>query len=393
MGSADVASRAGAGSTCDAHSIEDLRQRAKRRLPRSVFDFFDGGAEDERTLQSNRAAFEALRFAPRALVDVSQPATATTILGQHSPLPLVVGPTGAVGFGWRNGDLAIARAAARAGIAYALSTTATLSLDRLATEVAGNLWFQAYILRKREFTHHLIERAQAAGFRALMITVDLPVGGKRERDLRNDFAIPFRFTRRNVVDFARRPRWALSMLRHGPPALENLRGLDAGPASATSLASSVGRNYDPSFDWKGLRDIRDRWKGPLVIKGIVRDDDARKAVDHGCDAIVVSNHGGRQLDGCVATLDALPRVAAAVGTQAEVLVDGGIRRGADIVKALARGAKAVLVGRATLYGACAAGEPGALRAIEILRSELVRTMQLCGARNLDEISPDLLWNP
>ncbi len=382
-----------ASGVLEAYSIEDLRQRARRRLPRSVFDFFDGGAEDERTLRGNAAAFGEVKLAPRALVDVSRLDTATTLLGKASPLPIVVGPTGAVGFGWRDGDLAIARAACRAGLPYALSTTATLGLERLAREVDGHLWFQAYILRKREFTYSLIERAQAAGYSALMITVDLPVGGKRERDLRNDFAIPFRFTRRNVLDFATRPRWALSMLRHGTPVLENLKGLDAGPATATSLASSVGRNYDPSFDWSGLREIRERWKGSLVLKGIVRPDDACRAVDAGCNAIVVSNHGGRQLDGCVATLEALPRVAAAVGDRAEVYLDGGIRRGADIVKALALGAKAVLLGRATLYGACAAGEAGAARAIDILDSELRRTMQLCGARNLQEISRDLVWPP
>jgi (S)-mandelate dehydrogenase len=298
-----------------------------------------------------------------------------------------------VGFGWPGGDVAIARAAAAAGIPYALSTTATASIERVAREAGGRLWFQAYILRQREFTFRLIERARAAGYEALMITVDLPVGGMRERDLRNDFAIPFRFTRRNLLDFASRPGWALKMLRAGMPVMENLLGFTPQATSAAAIASSVGRNYDPSFDWDGLRAIRDAWPGPLIVKGMVRPDDAQRAAQMGCDAIVVSNHGGRQLDGGIATLDALPAVVAAVNGKIPVLLDGGIRRGSDIVKALALGAQAVLVGRATLFGACAAGEPGARRALEILAEELARTMRLCGAARVADIGPQLLTRP
>jgi (S)-mandelate dehydrogenase len=330
-----------------------------------------------------------VRLLPKVLVDVSAVDTRTKILGKASALPIAVAPTGAVGFGWPGGDVAIARAAAECGIPYTLSTSATASIERIAREAPGRLWFQAYILKQREHTWRLIERARAAGYEALMITVDLPVGGMRERDLRNDFSIPFRLTARNLVDFAVHPRWALGM-RGGMPVMENLAGITPQATSALDIASSVGRSYDPSFDWEGLSAIRDAWAGTLILKGIIRPDDAERAAAIGCQALVVSNHGGRQLDGAVATLVALPSIVRAVNGKIPVLVDGGVRRGSDIVKALTLGAQAVLVGRATLFGACAAGEPGARRALEILREELVRTMRLCGVRRIDEIALDLL---
>jgi (S)-mandelate dehydrogenase len=388
--SARPAARRASTPVARAYSIEDLRTLARKRLPRAVFDFFDGGAEDEGTLRENRAAFERVRLVPKVLVDVSRVDTRTNILGNESSLPIAVAPTGAVGFGWRDGDVAIARAASAFAIPYALSTSATASIERIAQSAPGRLWFQAYILNRRDFLLSLIERARVAGYEALMITVDLAVGGKRERDFRNDFSIPFRFTPKNVLDFASRPAWALDMLVRGVPPLENLAGFTPAAASAASAASSVGRNYDPSFDWQRLAELRDVWKKKLIVKGIVRADDAQRAAAMGVDALVVSNHGGRQLDGGIATLDALPGVVAAVGDRIPVFVDGGIRRGRDVVKALALGARAVLIGRATLYGACAAGEAGAYRALEILREELVRTMQLCGTPTVADITPDLV---
>ncbi len=394
-----VGDRAGAGPSAAsamparlarARSIDDVRALAQRRLPRAVFDFFDGGAETESTMQENRAAFERRRLLPRTLVDVSRIDMTTTVLDTPVSMPIVIAPTGAAGFGWPGGDVAIARAAAAAGIPYALSTTATASIERVAREAPGHLWFQAYILRERANTMKLIERARVAGYDALVITVDLPVGGKRERDFRNDFSIPFRFTPRNLLDFASRPGWALSALRHGIPVMENLVGLVPAAAGAVAVASSVGRNYDPAFDWDGLKAIRDAWPRKLVVKGVVHPEDATKAAALGCDAIVVSNHGGRQLDGGIATAEALPAVVAAVGTTMEVMVDGGIRRGASVVKALALGARAVMIGRPTLYGVAAAGEPGARRALDILLDEFKRTMQLCGVRDVGSIGPDLL---
>lgn len=326
---------------------------------------------------------------PRVLVDVSAVDPSAELLGGRAGLPLAIAPTGAVGFGWPGGDVAIARAAAAAGIPYTLSTSATTSIERIAREAPGRLWFQAYIFKKRDFTLHLIERAMNAGYEALMITVDLPVGGKRERDARNHFGVPFRFTARNLLDFASKPGWACGM-RSGMPLLENLEGFEPEATSTAALASSVGRNNDASFDWEALKGIRDRWPRKLIVKGVLRPDDALRAAAIGCDAVVVSNHGGRQLDGAVATLDALPAIAAALRGKAEVLLDGGIRRGSDVVKAIALGAGGVLIGRATLFGACAAGQAGAARALEILRDELERSMGLCGAANLRGITPELL---
>lgn len=372
-----------------ARSIAALRDAARRRLPRAFFDFIDGGAEDELTLKENSQAYRRIGFMPRVLVDVSQVDMAHPILGTRSPLPFAIGPTGGVGFSWPLGDIALAQAADKAGIPFTLSTTASVSIEHLRRSVQGRLWFQCYIFRQREFTLRLIARALAADYEALIITVDLPVGGNRERDFRNDFAVPFRYTPRNVTDFARHPGWVWTTLRHGLPHMPNLEGL-APPSDIVKAASSVGRNYDPSFSWDDLAQIRDLWPRKLIVKGVVRPDDTERLAAMGVDAVVVSNHGGRQLDGAPATIAALPGVKAAAGNRMPVFVDGGIRRGSDIVKALASGADAVLLGRATLYGLAAAGAYGAGRAVSILESELKRTMQLCGATRIADIDGDLI---
>jgi (S)-mandelate dehydrogenase len=383
-------SRRAAGRVLRTWNIEDLRALAKRRLPRAVFDFFDGAAEDEITLRANRAAFERVRIAPKMLAGVERIDTSTKILGARSRLPIAIGPTGGIGFGWPFADVGVARAAAAAGIPYTLSTMATASIERIAREAGGRLWFQAYIFRERKMTMDLVERAREFGYEALMVTVDVPVGGKRERDFRNDFAIRFQFTPRNVLDFATRPLWVLDILRHGMPRLENVAGLAPEAKSAAEIASSVGQFWDADFDWTGLKAMRDRWPGKMLVKGTLRADEAERLASMGVDAVVVSNHGGRQLDGAVAGLDALPPIARAVKGRMSVLVDGGVRRGVDAIKAIALGAEGVMLGRATLYGACAAGEAGAARALEILRDELVRAMQLSGVRSISEIGPDLL---
>lgn len=370
-------------------SIGDLRSAAKRRLPRAVFDFVDGGAEDERTLRGNEEAFSRLRFQPRALVDVSAVTTETTLLGAPSALPIVVAPFGAAGFSWPRGDHASAAAAAAAGIPYAMSSTASVTLEDIARCHDGRRWFQCYIFKRREITAELIERARNAGFEALMITVDLPVGGNRERDYRNDFSVPFRYTARNVRDFAFHPGWALSTLFHGMPTMANLTSFE-GVSDVNTAASTVGRNYDPSFDWDDLEAIRDGWRGKLVVKGIARGEDAARLARMGVDAVAVSNHGGRQLDGALPSLFCLPEIRAAVGDRMEVFLDGGIRRGADVAKAIALGADAVMIGRAMLYGIAAGGGTGAERAVEILGQELRRVMQLLGAPRLAAITPDLI---
>jgi (S)-mandelate dehydrogenase len=374
-------------------SIDDLRTMARRRLPRGVFEFFDGGAEDEVTLRGNRTGWERVQLLPKVLVNVAQVDTSACLLGGPVKLPLAISPTGGVGFGQPDGDVAIARAAAAFGIPYSLSTSATTTIERIAKRAPGRLWFQAYILKEREFTVRLIERAKAAGYEGLIITVDLPVGGKRERDLHNDLSFPFRLTARNFTHFAARPRWSLNMLMQGMPVMENLAEFSAHVKQANAGVWAAGRNYDPSFEWSALSEIRDLWPGKLLLKGVVRPDDAERAVDLGCDAIVVSNHGGRQLDTAVASVDALPAVARAVRGRASVLVDGGVRRGVDIVKALALGADGVMIGRPTLFGVLAAGEDGARRALDILHTEFVRAMQLCGARTISEITPCLVRRP
>jgi (S)-mandelate dehydrogenase len=385
-------SRRASARVLRAWNIEDLRRIAKKRLPRAIFDFFDGAAEDETTLADNRAAFERVRIAPKMLAGVERIDTSAAILGARSSLPIAVGPTGGIGFGWPFADVGVARAAAAAGIPYTLSTMATASIERIAREAGGRLWFQAYVFKKREITLQLIERARQFGYDALMVTVDVPVGGKRERDFRNDYTIPFRFSRKNVLDFASRPGWWLAALRHGMPVLENVASFAPEATNAAEIASSVGRFWDPGFNWDGLKEIRDRWPRKMLVKGILRVDDAGRLAAMGVDAVVVSNHGGRQLDGAVAALDALPPIVRAVKGRMSVLVDGGVRRGVDVVKALALGAEGVMLGRATLYGACAAGEAGAARALEILRDELVRAMQLSGVRSVGEIGADLIAN-
>src|SRR5687767_437300 len=373
-----------------AVNIEDLRALAKKRLPRAIFDFFDGGAEDEVTLRANRAAFERVRLLPKVLVDVAQVDTAMPLFGVSAKLPLAIAPTGGIGAGRPGADLALARAAKAFGVPYTLATPATASIERIASEVGGRLWFQLYVVRDRDFRHKLVARATNAGYEALLVTVDLAVSGKRERDPRNGFVTPYRPNWRNSRDVLRRPAWLLDIMRHGLPRMENFEGYKFSSTKVTDIATAVGREMDASFDWDELARLRELWPRKLLLKGVERPDDAERAAALGCDGVVVSNHGGRQLDGAAATLDALPHVANAVGKRITVLLDGGVRRGVDILKARALGAQAVLLGRATLFGVMAAGEPGARRALEILASELERAMKLCGARTLDEIGPELI---
>jgi len=374
-----------------ALNIEDLRRLARSRTPRAIFDFFDGGAEAEVTLRANRAAFERVQLLPRVLVNVAEVDTRIELFGVESRFPLAIAPMGAIGAGRPGADLALARAAKAYGIPYTLATPATASIERVAEEVGGRLWFQLYVLRDVEFRRKLIARARAAGYEALLVTVDVPVGGKRERDLRNDFVAPFRPTWRNSRDIWRKPAWAIDMLRHGIPRMENLHGFVQWSTKVTDIGmGSVGRSQDASFDWEGLKEIRDLWPGKLLVKGVERPDDAERLLGVGADGLVVSNHGGRQLDGASATLDALPAVARAVGARLTVLLDGGVRRGVDILKARALGAQAVLAGRAPLFGVMARGEPGARRALEILTGEFERAMKLSGARSVTEITPDLV---
>ena len=373
-----------------AVNIEDLRVLAKRRLPRAIFDFFDGGAEDEVTLRENRAAFERVRLLPRVLVDVSKVDTAIDLFGKRAALPLAIAPTGGISAGRYGAELILARAAKAVGVPFTMATPSAFSIEKVGEEVGGRLWFQLYAVRDREFRRRLVSRAKSAGYEAILVTVDLPVSGKRERDPRNGFHTPYSPNWRNSKDVIFKPAWALDMMRNGLPGMANLEGYRFSAPSGTDIVTAVGREMDAGLDWEYIKELRDEWSGKLLLKGVERADDAERAAAVGCDGVVVSNHGGRQLDGAIATLDALPLIAGAVGNKLTVLLDGGVRRGVDILKARALGAHAVLTGRATLFGAMAGGEPGALRALEILSSELVRAMQLCGVRSSAEIGPHLV---
>ena len=373
-----------------AVNIEDLRLLARRRLPRAIFDFIDGGAEDEGTLRENRAAFERVRLLPKVLVDVSKVETATEIFGKPSALPMAIAPTGGISAGRAGAELILARAAKAAGVPFTMATPSAFSIERVAQEVGGRLWFQLYAVRDQEFRRKLVQRAKHAGYEAILVTVDLPVSGKRERDPRNGFVTPYKPSWRNSRDMVFKPAWVLEYLRNGRPGMANLEGYPFTAPSGVDIVTAVGREMDSAMDWDYIGQLREQWPGKLLLKGVERVDDAERAAALGCDGVVVSNHGGRQLDGAAATLDALPEISRSVGNKLTVLLDGGVRRGVDMLKARALGAHAVLTGRATLFGAMAGGEPGARRALEILQTELVRAMQLCGVRSPAEIGPDLL---
>lgn len=370
-------------------NIAELRALARRTAPRAVFDFADGAANDEATARSNERDFARLRLHPRVLVDVSEVDLATTVLGQPVRLPLIGGPTGLTGLVHHDGERGIARAAVDAGTVYVLSAMASYSIEEVASAAAGPLWFQLYVWRDRGLVRELIERARAAGCKALVLTVDVPRAGQRERDRRNGFGIPPRVTARTVREAALRPRWSSAFVRRPRITVANLAGAQAG-GDAVALTEYVNRQFDPSLSWDDLASIREQWGGPLVVKGILRPDDARRAVDAGAAAVVVSNHGGRQLDHAPSGIGALPGVVEEIGDDAEVYVDGGVRRGSDVLKAIALGARACLVGRALVYGVGAGGEAGARRALELLARELEVAMALSGCPALDAVGRDLV---
>jgi (S)-mandelate dehydrogenase len=370
-----------------ALNIDALRKIARKRLPRFAFDYVDGGSEDEATLAGNRASFERLRFAPRTLIDVSARDTSTRILGQPASFPAIVGPTGLNGLQWQDGDLAIARAAAVAGLPFAMSTVSMSFIEDLVRETAGRLWLQAYVFREREVTNRLIARAAAAGCEALIITSDFPTAGKRERDFRSGLLPKQEFPLATKLNILRHPRWFLTVARRKPRFVNVERELGPG----ANVNAFVGHGmFDPSLNWDDLARFRELWKGKLLLKGVLRADDAERAVGLGVDGVWLSNHGGRQLDRAISGMDALPSVIAAVGGRTTVIVDGGVRRGSDIAKAVALGAAAVALGRAPVYGLGAGGQHGASHALEILRDEFDRTLALTGCCSVADLTPDLI---
>jgi L-lactate dehydrogenase (cytochrome) len=364
-----------------AHTIADLRAIAARRLPRAVFDYTDGAAERETSLRRARDSFARVEFHPQVLRDVSTADTGTTVLGRRWPLPFALAPTGFTRMMHHEGERAAVRAAQRAGLTFALSTMGTASIEQVADEAPdAHRWFQLYVWRDRAAGKDLLERAHAAGYEALVLTVDTPVGGARMRDVRNGLTIPPALTPSTVLDAARHPAWWFNLLTTEPLTFASLNEWHG------TVAELVNTMFDPSVTFADIEWLRAAWPGPLLLKGIHTVSDARAAVDHGADGIIVSSHGGRQLDRAAAPLEVLAPVVDAVGDRAEVLLDTGIMNGGDIVAALALGAKACLVGRAYLYGLMAGGERGVERAISILAGEITRTLQLLGVRDVAELN-------
>jgi L-lactate dehydrogenase (cytochrome) len=374
-----------------AASVHDLRRIARRRLPRGVFDYIDGGAEDERTLAANTDAFADTQFRPRVLRDVRVVDPSATVLGRQVPLPLILAPTGFTRIADPDGELAVARAAERAEIPYVLSTLATRSIEEVRAVSQGRLWFQVYMWRDRGLVKEMVDRAAASDYEALMLTVDTAVLGRRERDVRRGFTLPPTIGPGTVVDGAVHPGWTWAFLRSEPIRFANVTGKSVGDGGdAVSLSEYIASQFDRGLSWADVDWIRSVWDGPIVLKGIQTVEDAVLAADAGVDAVALSNHGGRQLDTAPAALDLVGPVADAVGGRVEIICDGGIRRGSDIVKAVAAGATAAMAGRAYLYGLGAAGERGVDHVLGLLAADVHRTMALIGASTTSDLSRDLL---
>lgn len=373
-----------------ALSIADLRERARRRVPHFAFEYVEGGAEDEATLRGNRSAFERWRLVPRALVDTRARHTRIELFGAPVAAPLVIAPTGFNGMLYPQGDVVLARSAARLGIPFALSTFSTARLEDVASEAGGRLWLQLYVLKERAIARDLVRRAAAAGYEALVFTIDANVFGSREWEQRN-YRAPGRLRLRAAADVLRHPRWLAQVAAGGLPHFRNLEPyLPPGAASALGGSMLIPQLLDASISWADLAWMRELWPGKLLIKGVLDVRDAERAAALGCDGIVISNHGGRQLDYCVAPIEALPQIARAVGTRLTLIIDGGFRRGTEIVKALALGAHAIMLGRPTLYGLAAGGAEGVDRALTILRSEIDRVLGELGCTSVADLTPQHL---
>jgi isopentenyl diphosphate isomerase/L-lactate dehydrogenase-like FMN-dependent dehydrogenase len=374
-----------------ACSIDAMRMLARQALPKPVFDFADGGAEDEHTLRRNETAYGEIELLPRPLSGSAERDLSLTLFGARLAMPVIIGPTGLAGLFWPDGERAVARAAHKAGTGFCLSHGSVATLEDVAATGASPRWMQVFIYKDRGFTRELAARAARSGYDALVLTIDNQLLGNRERDIRNGFAIPPRFGLSGLAGMALKAEWLWRMRRE-------IRRITFGnyvrPGETTDIQTLAGRMaslLDPAMSWKDVDELRKNWAGPLVLKGVLHPEEAKAALDHGIDGLIVSNHGGRQLDGAPATIDALPDIVAAVEGRIPVLIDGGVRRGGDVVKALALGAKACLVGRPQLWGLAVAGEAGVAHMLDIYRREIDRVMGLCGLSRLAGITPDLLF--
>jgi L-lactate dehydrogenase (cytochrome) len=375
----------------DITCIEDLRELHRRKTPKAFFDYVDRGSYSESTLRANRADLEALKFRQRILVDISARELGTTILGQPAKLPLILAPVGSTGMQIGDGEIHACRAAQAAGIPFTLSTMSICSIEDVAANVEKPFWFQLYVMKDRGFCKSLIERAIAAKCSALVLTVDLQVLGQRHQDIKNGLSVPPDLMRlKNIIDFASKPRWLMSIARAKSRNFGNIVGHLEGAKDLNSTAGRVSRQFDASLNWKDVEWIRSIWPGKLILKGIHDVEDAREAVKTGAHALVVSNHGGRQLDGAPSSISVLPKVVDAVGSQIEVLFDGGIRSGQDVLRALALGAKSCMIGRAYIHGLGAGGQAGVAKAIDIIAQELSVTMALCGVNKISDVTPQVL---
>jgi L-lactate dehydrogenase (cytochrome) len=370
--------------------IEDLRELAQRRVPRAFYEYAASGSYSEETLRANRTDLERLKLRQRVLVDVSARRMETSIIGQTISAPIALAPIGLLGMQHGDGEILAARAAAAAGIPFTLSTMSICSIEDVAEATNTPFWFQLYVIKDREFIRDLIKRAIAAKCSALVLTVDLQVLGQRHRDVKNGMTVPPEIRIKNIIDIATKPAWALSVLRGKRKTFGNLAGHVKGMENVNSLSQWTASQFDPALNWKDIDWIRSIWPGKLIIKGILDREDARTAVKVGADAIVVSNHGGRQLDGASSSISMLPKVAEAVGGETEIMFDGGIRTGADIMRALALGAKCCMIGRAYAWAVGAGGQAGVTKAIEVLMKELDVTMALTGTNTVEEIGPRVL---
>jgi L-lactate dehydrogenase (cytochrome) len=368
--------------------VDDLKALARRRVPRMFYDFVDGGSWTEQTYRANRADFAAVRLRQRVAVDVSGRTTASAMAGQDVAMPVAIAPTGLAGMIHADGEILEARAAAAFGIPFTLSTMSVCSLEDVAAAVDRPIWFQLYIMRDRGFVDRLIDRAAAVRCSALVLTVDLPMIGQRHKDLYNGLSSPPRLTPRTLANLVTKPRWCRAMLGTKRRSFGNLAGHVEGLGTTVAHSKWVDSQIDPSMSWDDVKRVRDRWPGRLIVKGILDPEDAVAAAASGADAIIVSNHGGRQLDGAISSIAALPAIAAAVGGRVEIHMDGGVQSGQDVFKAVALGATGVYIGRSALYGLGAMGEAGVTRVLQIIHRELETTMAFCGVRTVAEITRD-----